>query len=39
LQIFIGTRYQNWKKCTKGTQNVPNGYKISQMSLKYYRWP
>jgi hypothetical protein len=27
-QIFIGTTYQNRKKCTKKTQNIPNGRKI-----------
>jgi hypothetical protein len=34
-QIFLGTQYQNRTKCTKGTQNVPNGHKISQMAIKY----
>jgi hypothetical protein len=32
-QIFLGTWYQKWKKCTKWTQNVPNGHKISKMSV------
>jgi hypothetical protein len=32
-QIFLGTGYQNRKKCTKSTQNVPNSHKISQLSL------
>jgi hypothetical protein len=27
------------EKCTKSTQNVPNGHKISQMCLKYSKWP
>jgi hypothetical protein len=27
------------EKCTKSTQNIPNGHKISQMSLKYSKWP
>jgi hypothetical protein len=27
------------EKCTKSTQNVPNGRKISQSFLKYYKWP
>jgi hypothetical protein len=27
------------EKCTKSTQNVPNGYKITQISLKYSKWP
>jgi hypothetical protein len=26
-------------KCTKWTQNVPNGNKISQKSVKYSKWP
>jgi hypothetical protein len=26
------------EKCTKSTQNVPNGHKISQISLKYSKW-
>jgi hypothetical protein len=34
-----GTRYPYRKKCTKWTQNVPNGHKISQMSVKYSEWP
>jgi hypothetical protein len=38
-QIFLGALYQNWKKCTKWTQNVPNGHKISQISIKYSKWP
>jgi hypothetical protein len=31
-QIFLGTWYQNPKK-------VPNGHKISKMSVKYSKWP
>jgi hypothetical protein len=27
------------EKCTKWTKNVPNGHKISQMSLKHSKWP
>jgi hypothetical protein len=27
------------EKCTKWTQNVPHGHKISQMSVKYSEWP
>jgi hypothetical protein len=38
-QILLGALYQNRKKCTKGTQNVKNGLKISKMSLKYSKWP
>jgi hypothetical protein len=26
-------------KSTKCTQNVPNGHELSQMSLKYSKWP
>jgi hypothetical protein len=36
LPNFFGTWYQ---KCTKWTQNVPSGHNISQMSIKYSRWP
>jgi hypothetical protein len=38
-QIFLGTWYQNRKKCTKRIQNVPNGRKISRVSLKCSKWP
>jgi hypothetical protein len=38
-QIFLGICYQNQNKCSKWTQNVPNGYKISQRSEKYFKWP
>jgi hypothetical protein len=31
--------YQMNTKCTKWTQNVLNGHKIFQMSVKYFRWP
>jgi hypothetical protein len=27
------------KRNTKLTQNVPNGHKIFQMSVKYSKWP
>jgi hypothetical protein len=27
------------EKCTKSIRNVPNGHEISQMSLKYSKWP
>jgi hypothetical protein len=27
------------EKCTKGTQNEPNGHKMSQMAVKYSKWP
>jgi hypothetical protein len=37
-QIFLGTWYQNWKTCTKWTQNVSNGHDTSQMSIKYSKW-
>jgi hypothetical protein len=38
-QICVGTWYQNRKKCTELAQNIPNGHKISKMSLKYSKWP
>jgi hypothetical protein len=38
-RFFLGTWYQNRKKCTKGTLNVPNGHKISQMSVEYSKRP
>jgi hypothetical protein len=37
-QIFLGTLYQNRKKCTKWTQNVPNGHKTSPVSVKCSKW-
>jgi hypothetical protein len=33
-----GKMYQMNTKCTKCTQNLPNGHKISQMSAKYFQW-
>jgi hypothetical protein len=27
------------EKCTKYTKNLPNGHKISQISVKYSKWP
>jgi hypothetical protein len=30
-QIFLGPWYQNGGKCTKWTQNVPNGHKRSEI--------
>jgi hypothetical protein len=38
-QIFLGTWYQNWRKCTKLIQNEPNGHKLSQIFIKYSKWP
>jgi hypothetical protein len=38
-RFFLCAWYQNRKKCTKLTQNVLNGHKISQMSIKYSKWP
>jgi hypothetical protein len=38
-QIFLGTWYQTRKKCTKWIQNVQNCRKISQISIKYSKWP
>jgi hypothetical protein len=26
-------------KCTKRTQNVPNGHTLSQISINYSKWP
>jgi hypothetical protein len=35
-QILLGTWYQTGKNVLpKGTQNVPNGHEISQMTVKY----
>jgi hypothetical protein len=31
-QIFLGTKYQNWK-------NVPNYHELYQMSIKYIKRP
>jgi hypothetical protein len=36
--IKTGKMYQINTKCTKLTQNVPNGHKISEMSVKYSRY-
>jgi hypothetical protein len=33
-QIFLGAWYQDWKKCTKWTQNVPNGHKSSHTYVR-----
>jgi hypothetical protein len=30
---------QTGKNVPKWTQNVPNGYKISQMAVSYTKWP
>jgi hypothetical protein len=38
-QIFLGTRYQNSEIFTKLTKNVRHGHKISQMAIKYSKWP
>jgi hypothetical protein len=38
-QMFLGTWYQNRIKCTKWTQNVPNGHRIFPMPIKYSKWP
>jgi hypothetical protein len=35
LPYFLGTTYQNGEKYTKLPQNIPNGCKIDQMSIKY----
>jgi hypothetical protein len=34
-RIFVGTLYQNRKKCTKWSQNFPNVPTIFQMAIKY----
>jgi hypothetical protein len=33
-QIFLGTKFQNGGKCTRGPQTVPNGHKIFPMAIK-----
>jgi hypothetical protein len=38
-RFFFGAWYQNRKKCTKRIQNEPNAPKISQISIKYSKWP
>jgi hypothetical protein len=39
-QIFVLVRYtKTGKKCTKWSLNLPNGLKISRLSLKYSKWP
>jgi hypothetical protein len=37
--FLVCTLYPNRKKCTIFLQNVPNGDKISQISIKYSKWP
>jgi hypothetical protein len=34
-QIFLDAKYQNGEKYTKLAQNISNGRKIGQMSIKY----
>jgi hypothetical protein len=38
-QIFLGKYYPNRKTFSKGTQNVPNGHKISPLPVKYSKRP
>jgi hypothetical protein len=38
LPDFSYCMIPNPKKCTKLTQNVPNGHKISQISINYSKW-
>jgi hypothetical protein len=38
-QKFFWFMEQKPEKCKKSTPNVPNCHKISQMSLKYSKWP
>jgi hypothetical protein len=33
-QILFSTRYQNGKRYTKYPQNIPNGHKIYQITIK-----
>jgi hypothetical protein len=33
-QIFLGAIYQHGGKCTKLPQNIQNGHKMYQMSVK-----
>jgi hypothetical protein len=35
LPDFSWCMIQGLEKCTKSTQNVPNGHKIVQMTVKY----
>jgi hypothetical protein len=37
-QIFLVTWYKNRIKCTKWTQNVPNGHKMSQICICKTFW-
>jgi hypothetical protein len=37
-QIILGTTYQNSEKFIRWPQNVPNGHKIAQISVKYYKY-
>jgi hypothetical protein len=37
-QIFLDTIYQNRKKCTKRTQNVPKEHKMYQKNTKCTKW-
>jgi hypothetical protein len=38
-QIFLVPKYQNGEKYTELPQNIPNGYKIFPMAIKYFQWP
>jgi hypothetical protein len=38
-RFFFAYDTKTGKNCTKWTRNVPNGHKISQMSLKCSKWP
>jgi hypothetical protein len=38
-QIFLWYIIPKPEKITKRTQNIPNSHKISQMSVKYSKWP
>jgi hypothetical protein len=38
-RFFLVHDTKTGKKVTNGTQIVPNSHKISQMSVKYSKWP
>jgi hypothetical protein len=39
LPDFSWGKIPRLEKDTKWTQNVPDGHKISQMAVKYSKWP
>jgi hypothetical protein len=38
-QIFLSTKYQNWKIYTKLPWTITNSHKIYQMAVQYTKWP